>query len=267
MPITEAKALEFIAAADLSGLPDYQSPFGVLGGPSFDPDAGRDQSAIVGSSITTFAKGVTEPHRQAINDSLLFAQLIANKRAPDPAPLTEWYNVYFEALTNVGWVLETKEFKPYVASGDVVDVSEALLSVASGLVGGPVAGAGAVALQLIKSTLDAISKLGKDSPWITLFQREAQHERAARFQYTLAHQNGGQDAVISLMAFEFEAQVTLTHILFAKYRTLDVSLRQASGSVSLDNDVLALLAPKIAKKVDTFADGYVMSVSLVKPKG
>jgi hypothetical protein len=251
--ITEEQAHRFVDAADLSGLPDHQSPFGVLGGPGFVPDAGTSQSVVVGSGINAFVKGVTEERRTAINDSSLFAQLVANRKVPIQTDIMAWYDVYFDALTNVGWVMQSRSFVTYQASSEDVDVNEAILTIASGLLGG----ATATGYQLIKLTLDSLHKLADNSPWITTFRRESQHERAARFQVSLVNQDVDQDFLVSLLAFDLEAGESLSQVLFFKFRSTQATLKQFSGDVTINRRVLNAVGPNIAAKIDAFYDGYV----------
>ncbi|MDR3417038.1 MAG: hypothetical protein P4L83_12705 [Nevskia sp.] len=256
--VTTQQAHAFVSGADLRGLPDYHSALAVLGAPGFEPDTDKTQSVLVGSTINSFVKGVTAERRNAINDSSLFAQLVANKKVPKQSDVIAWYDAYFEALTNVGWTLQSRSFATYEAGSQDADVHEAILTVASGLLGGT-ASAG---YALIKLTLDALKKLSDSSPWITMFSRESQHEKAARFQVSLVNQDANQDFLVSLMAFTLEASQTVEQVLFFKFKSMTATLRQFSGDVTINDRVLNHVAPLIAQKVDAFYDGYVLGVDL-----
>jgi len=122
------------------------------------------------------------------------AQLFANKTVPNQSDISAWYDAYENALTSIGWVLQSKSFAAYDFKSTDVDVHEAILAIASGLLGGT-ATAG---YALIKSTLDSMQKLSDNSPWITLFRRESQHDRTARFQVSLVSQQSNNDFLVSL---------------------------------------------------------------------
>jgi hypothetical protein len=204
---------------------------------------------------------VSKERRNAINDSSLFAQLMANKKVPNQTDITAWYDAYFDALTNVGWVLQSRSFSKYDASSEDVDVNEAILKIASGLLGG----AAAVGYQLIKLTLDSLHKLSDNSPWITTFRRESQHERAARFQVSLVNLDANKDFLVSLLAFDLEATETLNQALFFKFKSTQATLKQFSGDVTINDRVLSAVGGKIAAKVDAFSSGYVSEVDLGSP--
>src|SRR5262245_33835910 len=71
-------------------------------------DTGKNQAAVVGSGIVSFVQGVTAKRRRAIVDSSLLAQLVAKKKIADASRVAEWYDVYFDVLTNIGWVVQEK---------------------------------------------------------------------------------------------------------------------------------------------------------------
>ncbi|HET8625354.1 MAG TPA: hypothetical protein VFM14_17475, partial [Gemmatimonadales bacterium] len=84
-------ARRFVREAKLPAAPAPKTP---LGGPkrgaarpepAFESllDAGKDQAAVVGSELIAFVKGVTVERREAIVNSGLLAQLVANKKVPD----------------------------------------------------------------------------------------------------------------------------------------------------------------------------------------
>ncbi len=246
----EARA--FVAQVDLSDLPEHEARFFDEPPAAFAPDPAKDQSAVVGSSIVCYRKGVGAEHRRAINDSSLLAQLVANKTVPDQSDIPAWYDAYFNVLTTVGWVLQERGFSRYDAASDNADVHEAILSIAAGLLGGPAT----TAYEVVKITLDTLQSLGDASPWLTLFTRESRRAHAACFQVSLVEE-GAAGFRASLMAFELDASSTLNQILFFKITSASATLRQYSGRVAIDDDVLAAVSNDIAAKIAAFTAGYV----------
>ncbi|PWC39512.1 hypothetical protein [Azospirillum sp. TSO35-2] len=68
--------------------------------PAFD--AGKDEAAVVGSNIVSFARGVAAEDREAIANALLIAQLVAKKRSQAADDIHQWYQHYFEVLGGLG---------------------------------------------------------------------------------------------------------------------------------------------------------------------
>jgi hypothetical protein len=182
----------------------------------------------------------------------LLAQLAANKLVPDRTRIHDWYEKYFDILNHVGWVTQDRTLARYVATADTFQIHDQILNVAATLLG-----AAPTALAVVKATMDSLESMSADSPWITLFDREAQYAHTAHFQVSLAHKDENEQLLISLMAFGLEAKTTLTQILFFKFRTTDVSLWRNSGSVTIATDVLAAIRPEVIRKISSHASEYV----------
>jgi len=222
---------------------------------SLQLDAAKDQAAVVGSDIVSFVKGVTNERREAIINSSLLAQLVAAKQFPNFVNTQGWYDAYFDVLTNIGWVLEDKEFAVYHESDENFEAHKAIISLATALLG-----AGSTALGLLITTLDALQSMNSASPWITIFSRESQQAKTGRFQISLVDQEVGGQFLVSLMAFEMKAEKTITKVLFFSTTANDVTLRHSSGKVTINTTVLdGVSAPLKAKLVDHARD-YVKTL-------
>lgn len=219
-------------------------------------DAGKDQAAVVGSDVVSFAKGVPVDRRNDIVNCALLAQLVANKRVADRRNLIEWYREYFDVLSNLGWTLENNGFSAYEEKADGLEAHEAILKVAA-----VVFGSAPTALALVTSTIQAMKSMDADNPWITIFDRESKQSNTARFQVSLATQSGS-DLGLSLMAFALEAESTLTQVLFFKIRRDKVRLQQCATQVAINEDVLDGVRNKVKTKLAGMAGGFVDSLDL-----
>ena len=220
-------------------------------------DAAKNQAMVVGSDITSFVQGVTSEQREDIVNSSLIAQLAAKKKVSDPTQIYDWYNVYFDVLSQIGWVIQDHGFATYSESSAGFDAHEAILKVATALLG-----PGATALAMVMATLDALKSMSSDSPWITLFNRESQYANTARFQVTLAEQIKDNQFLVSLMAFGLEAKRTLTQVLFFKLTSSEASLKHYSGKVTIDTHVLSSIRQDIKDRIAGFARDYVRQLPI-----
>lgn len=214
-------------------------------------DKVKDQAMVVGSDIVSFVAGVPIEARQDIVNCTLLAQLAANKRVPQRDEIRAWYETYFDTLTHLGWVVQARGFSEHRETGNDFEAHQAILSVAA-----VVLGPATTALAVVQSTLNAMKSMS-DGPWMTIFKRESQTARAARFQVTLAAPASEGASMVSLMSFDLVAKANLTQVLFVKYRSTDVTLRHASGQVTIDTDVLAAVRPAIAQKIAAYTQSYV----------
>src|ERR1700682_436711 len=213
-------------------------------------DEKNNQAMVVGSDIVSFVAGITPELREAIVNCSLLAQLAANRRVPTREDIRSWYEVYFDTLTHLGWATQERGFSEHRESGNDFEAHQAILAIAAVILG-----PAATALAVVQTTLNAMKSMS-DGPWMTIFNRESQTAKAARFQVTVAEPRTKGGAMISLMAFELEAKRALTQVLFFKFRSTDVTLRHASGRVTVDTSMLEAVGPAIAKKVSAFTRNY-----------
>jgi len=218
-------------------------------------DQVKNQAAVVGSDIVSFVKGVTPERREDIVNSSLLAQLAAKKQVSDPGRVYDWYNAYFDVLTNIGWSVQDRGFAAYSEASDNFQAHEAILKVAASLLG-----PAATTLAVVQATLDALTSLSADSPWLAIFNRESQSAQTARFQVTLAEQGEDEQFVVSLMAFGIEAKATLTQVLFFKFKSSEASLKHYSGKVTINTHVLANVRDLIKTKVAAYAMDYIKAL-------
>ena len=219
-------------------------------------DQVKNQATVVGSSVVSFVTGVTAENRRDIVNCSLLAQLAANKAVLSREDIRAWYEAYFDALSHLGWVIQERGFAQYRESGDDFEANKAVLSIAAALFG-----AAPASLAVIQSTLDAMKSMAR-GPWITIFRRESQSAKAARFQITLAEPARGNGFTVALMAFELEATAALAQALFFKFRSNEVTLRHASGRVTIDADVLMAVRSAIAEKISAYTRNYIADLPL-----
>jgi hypothetical protein len=212
----------------------------------------KTQAVVVGSDVMSFVEGVTPERRQDLVNASLLAQLVATKRVPDATNVQAWYEAYFEVLTNLGFVIQDRQFAEYTESSSDFAAHEAIISIAATLLGGA-----PTALALIKTTLEALKTEG---PWLTVFTRESQFAKTAKFQVTLAEPGQGDQFLVSLMAFALKAQANLTQVLIFKLRANGATLKHLSGKVTINPDVLASVREDVARKLEKYAKSYVAAL-------
>jgi hypothetical protein len=216
----------------------------------------KNQATVVGSSVVSFVTGVTAENRRDIVNCSLLGQLAANKAVPCREDIRAWYEAYFDALSHLGWVIQERGFAQYREGGDNFEANNAVLSVATVLFG-----AAPSSLAVVQSTLDAMKSMAC-GPWITIFRRESQSAKAARFQISLVEPTRDNGFSVALMAFELEATATLAQVLFFKFQSSEAMLRHASGRVTIDCDILTAVRSAIAEKISAYTRNYIADLPL-----
>jgi hypothetical protein len=255
MPEDFNKAADFVRSIDLSG-----TPRGLLGQDAATEasqvfDSARSQAQVVGSGLFSFAEGVTPDTREAISNSALLAQLVANKRASaDQAP-TDWYAAYQDVLQNIGWVLQDRAWVDYTAGGTAVEVHQKVIEVLEVALG-----PSAAALGIIRSAIDMLQAMAPGSSWFTIFNRESQHAKIARFQIGFVEKGEAADVFVSMLACLIEAKASVTQVLVFKYRNEHASFKANSAQVSINSTALQALLPAIRTKVIAYQADYVSGI-------
>src|SRR5437879_8363572 len=117
-------------------------------------DETKNQAMVVGSDIVSFVAGLTPQVREVIVNCSLLAQLAANRRVPSRDDIRAWYDVYFDTLTHLGWATQERGFSEHRETGDDFEAHDAILAVAS-----VVLGPATTALAVAASTLHAMKSM------------------------------------------------------------------------------------------------------------
>lgn len=258
-PVDVERSRSFVRSARLPPAPPATRAAGDTADAALE--AGKAQAAVVGSDVVSFATNVAPQWRQDLIHCSLFAQLWAKSQVSDPRRIFDWYDAYFGALQQLGWMIQDQGFAVYVETSRNFSAHEAILKVASQLLM-PAAGS----LALVKTTLDALAAMSTDSPFLTLFNRESQQANAARFQISLAEQGADGGLVVALMAFGLEARSSLTQVLFFKSLASEVTLRHCSGKVSVDTGLLEQLRGDLNEQLQDQGRSFIRRLP-VKPAG
>jgi len=255
MTFDKVRAKDFVKSIDLSGVPRgiISQDAATEAGEIFEK--AKTQAQVVGSGLFSFAQGVDASVREAISDSALLAQLVANKKfSAAHAPL-DWFKEYSDVLQNVGWTLQESGWDDYTAMGKAGEVHEKILEVMAVALGPAPA-----ALAIIAATVNALKGMKPDSSWLTIFSRESQQAKIARFQIGLVEKDEAGDVFVKLLACLIEAQNTITQVLFFKFKDAKASFRANSAKVSINHSSVTDLGPAIRSKVRAYQADYLSSI-------
>lgn len=246
-------ARTFVARA----LPDSPSNLGAVEAPDLGFDKAKEQAVLVGSAVLSFDVGVEAGFREAISDSALLAQLVANKTNDVGTDPIAWFDAYFAVLGNIGWAIQARDTATYDIKTDGMEVHEAILDVIAAFIG-PVPGAAA----LVQLALQSLKKMDADSPLITIFEKQSQHATIGRFQFTTVRQDATGGLLAEAMAFALNAERNITQILFFRLSKNKQTLRRSLGTISLNREALIKLQPLIRQKVQAHMIDFVASINL-----
>jgi hypothetical protein len=245
----------FVKSVDLAGTPRGIVSQGATTETSEVFDKAKSQAQVVGSGVFSFAQGVTAEVREAISDSTLLAQLVANKKVNvELAPL-DWFIAYSEVLQNLGWTMQEGGWSDYTARGTAVEVHEKVIEVMTAALS-----PSAAALTIITATLNALKAMNPSGSWITIFSRETQKAKIVRFQVGLVEKEESSDVFVSLLACLIEAENNINQVLFFKFKNARASFKADSAKVSINRAALTNLGPTIRNKIRAYQTDYLSSI-------
>ena len=215
------------------------------------------QAVVIGAQIAEFAEGVDAGTRAAVADSLLIAQLAANKAADSATNVMAWYRKYVDVLQNLGWIVGDMEFKEQTVSDTDAGVHTAIIPVITSMLV-----PGSAALSMVLSVLNGLHEMDKSSKWITLFDSASQHARGAKFQFSHVDADDNGNPRISALCFGLLANHTVTQVLFFKFSQDQVTLESANGSLSMTAQQLDAVSDTIAARVRPFVNEFVKNLDI-----
>lgn len=215
--------------------------------PTADPS--NPSGFVDNGSLVSFLAGVDRQSQADVLNSMLLAQLAANKKFDREKDTAQWYAFYHDVLENVGWVVQQFAFARYDVSGTTATVDKVVIDLLSTL------GTGTAA-AVAKSTIDALKALSGDDRRFTLFKQSAHSAHTGNFQVANCSNVGGV-LKMSLGAFTFSSTRVDTSVLFFDWSTSDTEIYRAGQSIVLDREVYAAVRGTVVKKLGDHAKTFV----------
>jgi len=218
----------------------------------------KAQAFAIGSQLVEFSGRVPAALRPAIINSVLLAQLAANKELSKKGGDTlSWYAKYNEVLANVGWVIEGSASNFRQVSETKLHVYEEILPMLAA-----VFGPAAAARSIIVLALRELQAMNNDARWLALFDRASQRAHANQFQLAYVDAPNAAAPIMKLASFELEAKNSVTQVLFFKFGSQRATLRHYSSTLSVNSAVFDGVQAALQQKVAGFLPSYVTALDI-----
>jgi hypothetical protein len=211
----------------------------------------------VGPQLAEFSDTVPVDLRPMISNSMLLAQLAADKSHSQSDNVLDWHTKYREVLSKVGWQVDDAQDQVRIISDKNLSVHEAIIPVLTAMLGNT-----AAAASMIVTVLRGLGEMDKDSPWITLFERQSQHAKGAKFQLSYVDADARGAASIKLLSCAIKAERTITQVLFFKFSSQRAEMHDRSTQLSTSRDILNAGKDSIAAKVGVFINDFVEGIEI-----
>jgi hypothetical protein len=181
-----------------------------------------------GSNIVSFGDGVSAEARADAVNHFLFAQMAAQAANGSESSIGGWYETYRLTLAQLGWLFRSRLDRVHETASANASVHKEIIPLILAI-----AGPGAAAATIIVQVLERLQDMDKDSPWITLFQRESVHETINLFQVSAVSSEGGT-VISDLLGFEIDLEASTTQVLFFKFPSKGAKIKYFKATMELD---------------------------------
>lgn len=224
--------------------------------PAIEFGAGQEVVAV-GPQLAEFSDKVSADLRPLISNSMLLAQLAADKATSQSDNVLDWHEKYRDVLAKVGWQVHESQDQERVVKDKNLSVHKAIIPVLTTLLGNA-----AAAASMIVTVLKGLEEMDKDSPWITLFERQSQHAKGAKFQLSYVDADPNGEPSIKLLSCAIKAEKTITQVLFFKFSSQRAEMHDRSTQLSTNRDVLLAGKDAISTKVGGFINDFVKGIEI-----
>ncbi len=233
------KINEYIAGLAIQPGEPYRKIRKTLGveAPSLPIKEGADQSFFSEKSILSFASQVSAQNRSDVLNTVLLAQMAANKAVNNDTLL--WYNKFLEILSKTGWIIEGKDLQTYESNSDLFEIQNVIIDILTSVFG-------STYIAIIKKTLDAIKGLSDEDKKIKAFEKNTMEASQSYFQIALATEENTVVAM-KLGTFVINSFNNITSVLFFKAEKSKTTVQYISKNATFNSDVFAIARGNVTK--------------------
>lgn len=224
------------------------------GGQAPDMVEGVEQSFMNAKSLVSFVSDINGQRRSDVLNSVLLAQLAANKKFPDENQLVDWYKTFVNVLNNLGWAIQGAEFSSFNAEGTVFDAENAIISILSAAFGGSF-------MVVITKTLDAIKGLSDSNGKITVFEKNTHSYSKGAFQIGLVSEANGALS-LQIGTFLVTSKNEIKKILFFKSSKDITQLNYCSRTGTLNEEIYAKIRTQVQDKLGGRMTEFIAEIEL-----
>lgn len=217
---------------------------------------GGDQGLVIGSQLTEFTTGVPRTIRPAIGNSLLLAQLAADKANPNQASKA-WFATFNTVLTKIGWLPVGGMHTTQQISDRDAELHKAIVPVLTAVFG-PVATAGSIIL----SVLQGLQAMNENQPWLTLFERRSRKVKAAQFGMNFIDGGEGGGATLKTVYFSLTATNELTQVLFVRLSEVNATVSSEWREATLSTAAIMAAENALQEKVGPHIVGNIAGIEI-----
>jgi hypothetical protein len=236
-----------LAEPEFSFLSEPELPLKLL-------EEGKKEGYVNLANLVSFVAGIGDSNKADVLNSVLLAQLAANKKFDRENDTQGWYKFYREVLENVGWVIQGFDFDKVNTAGGDFTVDKVVLEILAAIATGD-------ELAVVQSTINALKSLSDGDDRLVLYESSSHSAQKGNFQISPVTESGGIVAM-RILAFYFSTTQNVDRVLFFTYSSASAELYKSSQTINLNKDVYAQVRNDIIIKLGNKAKTFVRNLDI-----
>jgi hypothetical protein len=222
--------------------------------PAPEPTDG-EAGYVDAGALVSFVAGISPLHKSDVLNSVLLAQLAADKLFNRESATKDWYGKFVEVLTNVGWVAQNFGFKELKSAGTNFEVNKLVVEMLAAISSGPALSA----ISLTLSTLKALAEK-QDSKW-KVYSSQSYNGKEGNFQIGCAAAVDGVP-VMSFGAFTLSSSQSSDQYLWFNFSSSSSNFWYSTQATSLAEDIYSQVRELVIKKLGVNAATYILDLEI-----
>lgn len=201
-------------------------------------------ASVVASSIISFSSGVSGQQLRDVQNSVLFAERMANGQFPEGEDNENWYKVFSSTLNQLGWIMQELTFCQYESPHNSFKLSQVTLELLTTLLAGD-----EELLSVVKKTFDCFNN---SPPGLTLFKENSLSAKSGHFQILPCTVKNGQ-VVLAFIGAHFKAPKVSDNYFFCSYNSQELGLHTAKTIFTLNEEVYGKVRQEVIERLGEVA--------------
>ncbi|MCX2744149.1 hypothetical protein OO013_09745 [Mangrovivirga sp. M17] len=219
----------------------------------------NEESFMSNKGLISFVSEVEGQNRKDVLNSVLIAQLAADKQFPvtdeiTPEEMKNWYKEFNRVMRGVGWTIESEEFSKFESSKSVFEMENVILDILGTAIGGS-------ALKIVMKTLEAFKKMSDSDNKLIAFEKNTHTMNKGNFQVGLANQTN-ESLSLNLTAFTLSTSKMIKQILFFKSSKDETEVNTYSMKYTLNKEVYEQVRDMIIEKLGSNVQSFVTEIEI-----
>ena len=202
----------------------------------------KAQGFIDAGSLVSFTENLSDQDIADVLNSTLLAQLAADHKFNRQEQIEEWNKFYIEVLQNVGWVMQSLDFKEYKSASSKFALNDVVLQLLGTI-------ASKSELVVMESAMKTLKNLPSTDDSVVVFNTESYKNRIGNFQILPCNKDSSGQIVLGVGAFHFTSKIDVTRFLFWEFDSSAVDLFYGIQSITLNEQIYAKVRDEVAEKV------------------